>query len=282
LAIAPGFESWLVWVDGIDSSQWPAWCSFLEEYEAGCRQRPVHERALFCVAARGLAALNPPKEEVALSVRVWQAEVEPLDMFIYCWTLVRDRPWPQLHRRLAAALLAAVSVWDPRVAERLAQQPLDTLLKPQALLAEIARERGWGCVESNDYQLLWAHGMADRQDGLWRLHSAVLALHDPAVELRSRLWSAEVSAVWPFLEEFRRAVLERHRALLRLPHSTLGGRQITDWQDLELQHLASQLAWHPAVPESTRVKLRRLASIRNRLAHLGVLEPSELMDLARD
>lgn len=279
LAVAPGFESWLIWVDGVDYSQWPAWCSFLEEYEAGCRQRAVHERALFCVVARGLAALQPPKEEVALSVRVWQAEVEPLDMFLYCWTLVRERPWPKLHRRLAAGLLGAVSVWDPLVAECLAQEPLDTLLKPHPALAEIARERGWQPVEPNDYPVLWAQGMADRQDGRWRLHSALLALNDPEDELRSRLWGAEVSVVLPFLEEFRRSVLERYRACIRLPHPTPDGRQITECQELELQHLAWQLARHPALPEPTRTQLRRLANIRNRLAHLAVLEPSELTDL---
>jgi len=279
LAVADGFESWLIWVDGVDSSQWPPWRSFLEEYEAACRQRPVHERALFCVVARGLVALTPPKEEVALSVRLWQAQVEPLDMFFYCWTLVRERSWPDLQRRLAAGLLSAVSAWDPLVADRLAQEPLENLLKPHAVLAEIAREREWERVESDDCALLWARGMADCQGGRWRLHSAVLALNDPEDELRSRLWGAEVSVVLPFLEEFRRSLLERYRAAIRLPHPTPDGRLITEHHDLELQHLAWQLARNPAVPVPTRTRLRRLANIRNRLAHLAILEPWELTEL---
>lgn len=280
LAAAESFRGYLVWVDDCRGADWPPWRDFLLDYEVACRERPAHERSVFCAVARGTAALNPPREEVCLSLRCWQGQVDLLDMLLYCWSRFREKRWPVVQRRLAAAVCAGLALWDQDLADRLAGEPPRVLLDPQPVLARLALDLGWQDTGSNAWTDLWAAGLADLYEGRWRLHSALLALKGDTAELRSRMWTAQVSVVLPFLEEQRRDWLDTFQGILRVPYCPHPGRQIDTLEDLELPHLAQQLGRHPAVPSPVRTRLRRFAEVRNRLAHLELLTGEDWVALS--
>ena len=194
---------------------------------------------MFCVVLTGSAALNPPPEDVSLAVRRWSGCIDSLDMTIYAAERIAAGGLLPALRRLAISLAASIAVFDPLIVERLAQEPVASLLDPRPVLAEIARERGWTAADVAAAD--WSRGMSDYHDGRAQRHSALLALADDTNELNSRIWRAEVTAVLPYLEEQRRELLSRYSGLLSLPFTTRFGEVITDPFDLELAHLAIQL-----------------------------------------
>ncbi|MDW8260950.1 MAG: hypothetical protein RMJ35_00345 [Phycisphaerales bacterium] len=197
-------------------------------------------------------------------------------MLHYCWMRVRHRDWPDLHRKLGAALAAKIALWDPVVADFLLEHEFGELMRPDVPLQEYARLREWhNGSRPNDPMEAWAWGMMDIVEGRWRLHPALLLNGTDSAELRSRVWSAQVSVLMPMLEEERRSLIERHRRHLRLPYRTLWGL-VECAEDLELQHLSKILSAVPQVDPATQKKARRLGRIRNRLAHL---EPLDMNDL---
>ena len=148
-------------------------------------------------------------------------------------------------------------------------------MNPRPILMGIARERGWDPAE--DAASGWHRGMSDCFEGRVQPHSAMLAIGDRKNELNSRIWKAEVAVVLPHLEELRREVLSRYGRLFKLPFVTRFGEVITDAFDLELAHIASQLAGLAGrVDFRTRRAVERMAAVRNKLAHL---EPLEFGDL---
>ncbi len=104
---------------------------------------------------------------------------------------------------------------------------------------------------------------------------------NPATRLGSRVLKAEVAVVLPRLEEQRRDLLSRFTPLLRLPFTTRFGESITNPFDLEIAHIATQLR-HPrsGLDTKTRRRLQRMADVRNKLAHMELLdlEDLEVMD----
>lgn len=270
------FRGYVFWVEDQVADTWHAWRQFLVEYEPHCRGCALDERSLFCVLVRGRPALDPPPAEVCLSVRTWQGQMDPLDMLLYCWSLFRYRGWSLIQRHLAAAICASLACWDPATAEELAQKDLPELLAPQSTLAAIAESRGWNCAPLKPWPELWAEGKADLYGGTWRLHSALLACQPSDAELRSRLWQGQISVLLPFLEEKRRELLRKYGSLLRLPFVTTDGRKLSTLEELELSHIAYQLAEQRALSDRERSRVRRLARLRNRLAHLELLAADDL------
>lgn len=270
----PSFWGLLIWLDSMTEERWPAWRQFLSDYQEACRQRPRHERSVFCVSLVGRLALSPPQEEVCLSIRSWKGCVGSLDMLLYTSELYRNSRLPPVRRRVAVMIAASLALWDPVVSERLALEPIEALLDPRPILAEIARDRGW--CSGND-EPLWHLGMVDSIDGKTQVHSAWLALSDTRHELTSRLWKAEVGTILPHLEEQRREVLARFSQFLKLPFTTCFGETITDPFELEISHIAAQLGrTRVRLEMDTKRRLVRMADVRNKLAHLKVLCSEDL------
>jgi hypothetical protein len=180
-----------------------------------------------------------------------------------------------IERRLAISLIAGMALWDPSASERLVQESIDILMNPRPILVDIARERGW--TPADEPASGWHRGMSDCFEGRTQPHSAMLAIADDTNELNSRIWKAEVSVVLPHLEEQRREILSRYGRLLKLPFITRFGEVITDAFDLEFAHIASQLGGLVGrVDFRTRHSIERMAAVRNKLAHIEPLEPSDL------
>lgn len=271
----PDFQGRIFFVFGIGTGLWPQWSAFLTRYEEACRPMSVVDRSVICLFQSGPAALSPPREDVCLSVRIWRGHVTEADMLHYSWTRVRAKPWPVLHRKLAVAMAVKLAMWDPLFADFLLSRKLEEILDPKCAVEEYAHIRGW-CDESvpSERLLLWAHGKADLFEDEWRLHPALMLDATRTQELRSRIWSAQVSVLMPILEEERLRLIQKHRRQIPLPYQTPWG-PVDCAEDLELQHLATILCNLPRLESTTRRKARLLGKIRNKLAHLEPLAVSD-------
>ena len=266
-----------IWLDGVDSATWPASRQFLTEYAHTCRATSLVERTVFCVPLRGKLALDPPTEDICLALHRWYGVVNVLDASLLTAQVVQARGLSPLQKRIVVAIVAQLAQWDLTIVERLTSEDLRYLLRPTSILQEIALERGWSPADAEAGPSDWHRGMADCVETEMQVHSAILALRDPPVQLGRRLWTAEVGVLLPFVEEQRQAILTELGAFLKTPFKTRFGQTITDINDLEIGHISAQIVSdNLAVTPATRNLVRCLKDIRNALAHLEPI-PVELL-----
>ena len=261
----PSFTEHLIWLDGLTPSTWRVWKDFLEGYTHLLRSVPQFRPSLFVVPLIG--DLIPPAEDVCLSVQYWRGCVRYFDMLLFASGLLGAKHLPDLHRQLAVSATANVALWDPAVAVRLAAEDIKTILAPQPVLREIAIERGW---EMGVTSLAWYKGTSDSMDGRDRIHSAILAADGN--EIGRRIWRAQVSVLFPYIEECRQDILGRLGKVLRVPYQTPFGT-ITNIYDLEIGHIDNQIKTGGiSAPPELCGMISRLREIRNALAHSETLD----------
>jgi hypothetical protein len=275
LVDSDAFSGRLVWITGLEDASWAAWRGLLERYSDAVRRRRAEDRGLICVVTSGLSLDAFPKEDAALSVRLWQDVVTELDMLAWLHHLMsRRRARSAMHRRLQLRHALELVAYDPHLAREAASQGLDVLAAPAAWLSGVAAARGW----SADTVACWEEGTSDGIDGRRVLHPALLAVADGAeAELSSLVWRAQVGVLFPFLEEERNRCLQDYGSLLRVPHDTGRGAVIRDRQDLEIGHIHHQLRRRAGAKELGHLRLLR--DVRNALAHHESLAPELLHEL---
>lgn len=267
----------LIWVDNLNSTVWPFWKEFLIEYEHACRNKSLFDRTLFCVPLNGLLAMNPPKEEVCTAHHVWKNMVSYFDMLLFTLYCFQSKRIKGMEKKLAIAITASIALWDPLVAERLAEKKLETILEPLSLLQDIARERGWNNNDCKSEISYWYKGMIDEIDGEKKIHSAAIAFNDPYKEIERRIWNAEAGIILPFIEECRRKILENFSGLLELPFVTRYGEVINELCGLEIGHIEAQIIKNDIKIDSKIKKyIRILREGRNNISHLMPIK-SELL-----
>ena len=273
------FSGRLVWLDRMTSQAWPAWKRFLSDYEHACRSASLLERTLFCVPLFGELSLDPPAEDVCLAKHCWRGVVDYTDILLFSSSSFQFRRETLLVKRVAVFVAAGLALWDPEVVERLARARIDDILNPIGILCRIAKDRGWSDSVSSHRGTPWHRGWSDLFEGRERLHSAILASRGSRDEIQRRIWNAEVSVMFPFVEEQRQDMLDRLRGFLQVPFKTRFGDVIDDVRDLEIGHIEAQLRNAGANADSELLRLaQRLREVRNRLAHLETLPLDLLTD----
>lgn len=242
LAEAPGFARKLIWIDGLTCATWPVWRHFLEEYEHACRSYLPHERTLFCVRLVGAAANNPPQVAASLALHRWAGVVDLLDMLVYTSTIMPERALVGVKRRVAIAMVAQLALWDPAISDLLVRLSLRELTQPYEILNAIAHNRGWDAT--NPSLDTWHEGKLCFFEGQERLHSAAIGCRNQKNEIERRIWSGQMSILFPFIEERRQTLLNELRAFLKTPFRTREGNWIDDIRDLEIGHIEWQLVEH--------------------------------------
>src|SRR5579862_1956513 len=228
------FQGKLIWLEGLTKDNWPAWRDFLGEYEHACRSFQPLQRSQFCVPIVGDLTSRLPGEDVCLSHRPWRSCVGRVDILIYAYIQFQDRSLSELQKRVATAIVARVSSWDPSVSDRLVHETLDTILDPRPVLKTIAEGRGWTARPFESQEILWQRGMMDSLSGDEELHSSIIVLEDKDREVDRRIWAAQIEVLFPFVEERRRELLRRFGHLLQVPFTTRNGDRIEDIRDLEI------------------------------------------------
>lgn len=278
LARIDGVGETVVWVGGIDTAAWPAWCDFIVRYELACRNVPQYDRALFVLPLVGLPLKVLPSEKVTLVTHQWRAAIERLDMLLFVSQLLERRARHPLLHQTAVATVAEVAGTDAFVAEFLAGGALEDQLAPLPMLVRLAETRGWGNRSAagamRDYSIEWSLGILDDLDGGTWLHSCAAAIANDIATVQRRVWTAQVGVLFPFLERQRLAFIAAHRKLLSLPVVTQWER-IEDADSLELSHLAFQLRRRVSPTCLARIELCR--RMRNELAHFRPLSVGDLL-----
>lgn len=207
---------------------------------------------------RMLVAGRPHGHYVALFLILHASHLVPSDLPVIRWANRLQRLdlaiWADFHsptRRepfesLAESLAVELGGWRLELVAAIAESTTDDLLAPIEFL------RNWsGSIQ---------HFACDpaRECGAQLLRRGDLS------ELSVRIWRAQLRALFPWIEELRQVVLQRHRARLVVePEQRRLGVSSVD--DLELGSIAYQLRNKVPPPEADM--LFALARVRNDLAH---------------
>jgi hypothetical protein len=266
------FGNHVIWLDGINATNWPAWREFLLDYAEVFRAQPTDGRTVFCAPLVGEMATVPNvPNDIGITLLQWYGCVDRLDMLLYVSQLLRSRAMPELERQLLTEIITDLALWDPMVAEQLTQLDFAEFIQAPNELVAVAEERGWMST-INGAKPRWKDGVVDWFSGEERVHSAYLAIRQ-SKELEKRIWSAEVRVLFPYVEEIRHRVLEHYCGLLHVPYRTVFG-VIEDPADLEISHIHDQLKrLCYKVGSEVLDYLERLRLLRNDLAHRQVVAP---------
>jgi hypothetical protein len=274
----------VLWVEGINSESWFHWRRFMDEFKDACRAMDEFDRLLIIICVSGELTENPPKNEVALSVRTWKSIVSRLDILLYASRRFRDQQrLNPIHEELAISVLGELSGTDPMVADRLAEEKFQTILKPIPILEEMAHEKGWhnGFPTNNSKsdEEYWRYGMLDIRDGRRVMHSALeIAKHNLAA-VNLRIWKGQVGVLFPFIEEQRRKFVDKYRSHLEVPVET--EYQVLDQkEDLELGHLHFQL--RKCLESHRLAPIKCCHNIRNALAHFSPADTRDILSRVFD
>ncbi|MEY6431170.1 hypothetical protein ABC977_01975 [Thioalkalicoccus limnaeus] len=276
LVDSQAFSGGLIWVTGLEDSAWAAWKALLEGYASAVRRRAAEDRGLLCLVVSGMSRSAFPKEDVALSVRLWQDAVTELDMLAWLHYLMGrgGRNGNAMRRRLQLRHALELVAFDSRLAWDASSKDLEVLAVPAAWLAGVAAARGW----TSNTDVCWEEGTCDTMEGRLIQHPALVAMADRAeANLGRLLWRAQVGVLFPFLEEARSQYLTTYQNLLRVPHDTGHGSVILERWELEIGHIHHQL--RRRIEERELHRLRLLRDVRNALAHHEPLAPDLLQDL---
>lgn len=256
-----------------------AWGRFISDYEDACRNFSLAERTLLVVSIEGELADHAPKPGNLLQIHQWPGRIDGLDIRLYAAGLLASTTFPNWQRSLAVSLLGELALWDPHVCASGASRTMAELIEPGPWLAEIARERGWSPSEDVTSVRAERRGVRQFFEDNHRVHSAWLALASREDALAQRVWNAQVTCLFPILERQRRALLKTYGAmsLFKFPWDTKNG-QIDRLEDLELTHIADQLARH----NSRGLRdicdfVYWLRDLRNDLAHLSPIPAARLL-----
>lgn len=91
-------------------------------------------------------------------------------------------------------------------------------------------------------------------------------------ECDQRIWRAQLSSIFPWIEEHRIRIVERYKRFLRID-DRLRQLKVFEVENIELGALAYQLRQH--VPRNEFEHMEALASMRNDLAHRKPMDPQK-------
>ena len=225
------FQGRLVWLRGLNEENWSDWCEFLRRYADVSHSISQIGRTLF------VAPISTPNLPMALSSQVtikvfeWNDVLDTADLYQFATYRLLDRISNPIRRSLLASCVSRTSSWCFDTASRLLDADEQVMLAPYGLLREMAYERGWSLGMHAD----WFSGTLSGNRGI--VHAALESLQDPPEEIYRRLWSAQVSVLFPLVEYERRMKTRNLRYDLRnldevrnaLAHNELLSMSTVDW-----------------------------------------------------
>lgn len=270
------FVDRIFWVDVSDKGQWQSWSSFIQTYAQACRERHEYERSVFIIAVHGVEPPLRPLEDVFLSQFVWRSCVDYFDILLFTAALTNYHNQSALEYQLRCALIAGLAVWDATLVDLLAPLSVEELLEPDFVLLDVARARGWDQLPPSAFA--WEQGAINslRNDHEC-VHSAIMALDAGARTIDERIWRAQVSVLFPHIENQRRRFLAELGSQLRVPWQRPRGAIVACLEDLEIGDIAAQLNEERVQTNGEQTSyIKKLTWARNNLAHLKPLDAVDI------
>lgn len=254
-----GLEGW---------AGWSQWKDFLINWSRASRAVPVEERTTLSLVLPAALAKPLLYGSPDLHVQSWRGTATHLDFRLYSAHRLRFRPWTEIERELAAAVIAATAAPAPDVVEELTQAELDDALWPFDFLRRLAEGRGRFGGTDEDSTHRWEEGRSDTVSRLEYMNPVYLAAAGTSSDIDRRIWRGQVGVLLPLVEERRMELLEILGPQLRVPFVTKHAT-VTDRKALELNHIAEQVRlYRLRLPLRQNKTLEPFAKIRNKLAHL--------------
>lgn len=263
----------VVLVRGVSAATWPAWRRMLTEFEALSRNVSAFDRSLLMVVTEGVPLAALQVSAAALRGLPWKGVVGEIDMLLYVSARLHEKSAATARSNLVARAIAKLALWDFELADALLERTPAELFKPAALMAAVAASADQGRERAGT----WESGGLQRFDGMELRHPFVhAAAGDPEGNLAMRVWAAQAAEIFPAIELQRRALAKRIRTMVQMP-VMLGNMSVADLDDLEIGQL-NDLARQHRLPASICQATEKWRWIRNRLAHLQVLEAHKALD----
>lgn len=234
---------------GLGSAPCAAWRIFLNRFRA-VRSKGASGLSVLFLAPDGFESDGVP-------CLGWNGRLRRVDVTIWAdFHAPLDRPEPLA--ALAAALAVELCGWRLDLAADIARAGREDLLNPF----------GWLALRSG------VGASPPCTLGGLRM-SCPIALLDQGAEseIRNRIWLAQLTALFPWIETHRQKVIGRHRKLLRV-NDQLRAFGVTSVDEIEFGALAWQLNSRIARMEAEMITC--FAQMRNDLAHRKPVNPSDL------
>ena len=243
-----------------DHSSWQTWWKWLNKLRLQVQQLPEYDRTSFCVTVPN--SVDPIKYEVGLRPFDLESGLRELDVSHF----VDDQPAlageKRLERRVRLATIVELARFDLNLAEDLSKETLDTLIEPSKLLRKFRAQSSW----MNDNCSCWVNGAKSVWYDRLESHSCYLEAHDQRQEIQRRIWKAQLTTLFPHLEQRRLEIINCAKPILPKRFESATG-EVKDPELLELGELNYLMSICQA-PKRLRDEVRSLAEVRNELAHL--------------
>jgi hypothetical protein len=128
--------------------------------------------------------------------------------------------------RLKTSVAVEVGAWDLDIVERILSMPTHRATRPDEHLTNWSDSRvdTWRGTRPS-----WASGNLDRWGGELFIHPLLLAANEPPL-LTKRVWRGQVAILFPWLDEYRQAVVRTYRRKLQPDELSYGDDVDTlDW-----------------------------------------------------
>lgn len=280
LASQADFGRRIIWIEGLSADNWPDWCVFLQDYEHACRGLSELERTVFCVALTGVSAEESLDASIGLNVVTYRGIAGTFDTMLYTASIFPGNTIVGVKQRVAIAAIAQLALWDPSICEWMVKLPLAQILRPAEILRQFAETHGWNCSKTHNR---WCIGTLNDIDGQPLEHASVCAIQSNERELNRRLWVAQISEIFPLLEQRRHELLRELTDYLDTPFQTANGEVIHNTFDLELGHIERQLVLlrrngrRDDRLSQALTQVSHLKRMRNAIAHLKVLSEDDIV-----
>lgn len=216
-----------------------------------------------------------------LTVKVLDDMVQPCDMVYWAHIILHTQTTkPPLNRMLHAETAASIALWDEHLCNMLCDAPLRQIGEPWDILEEIATEHGWydllNNVNSDD--MLWQAGIWQTYNGQRESHSSYLSITAQKESVVRRIWQAQLSVLFPFIEQCRKVFIQKYRNKLSPAASErrVGGmNKEVEVDDLEIGQIHHQLAG-TKLSHNDHQFLASLHNARNHLAHNQTVQQRDL------
>lgn len=242
------------------ASLWKTLKSWMVRFLRQVQQLPETERpTFFLTIPEHLAVID---NEVGLRHVSWKKLVRETDVRHYVDDIEEVNEANRFLNRVRKSIVVELGRTDLELVGYLCRFSLKEMLAADPLLRRFRHESSW-MQEENSF---WDRQAKLQWDDREESHSCYLESTGQFVEIKRRIWKAQIVSVFPHIENRRCEIVQKVKDLLPKSFQSVTG-EIKDVESLELGEIFFELSKLKR-PLPITSEVRNLRSIRHELAHL--------------